>query len=65
LGLDYRNYVHEDSAAYRPVEPVQLVGNPEKARKQLGWAPDVGFRELVSKMVDADLLMLGGQIKVN
>lgn len=65
LGLDYRDYVHEDSAAYRPVEPVQLVGNPEKARKQLGWVPDVEFRDLVSMMVDADLLTLGGQIKVN
>ena len=58
LGLDYRDYVREDSAAYRPVESVQLVGNSTKARKQLGWVPTVGFHELVTMMVDADLQQL-------
>lgn len=61
LGLDYRNYVREDAAAYRPIETVQLVGNSTKARKQLGWAPAVGFREMVRMMVDADLQMLNKQ----
>jgi GDPmannose 4,6-dehydratase len=58
LGLDYRDYVREDAAAYRPAESVQLVGNSERARKQLGWVPEVGFREMVSMMVDADLRKL-------
>lgn len=58
LGLDYRDYVQEDATAYRPVEPVELVGNAEKARKQLGWAPEVKFRELVGQMVDADMELL-------
>jgi GDPmannose 4,6-dehydratase len=58
VGLDYRKYIREDTAAYRPDEPVQLVGNSDKATRQLGWAPRVGFRELVEMMVDADLQIL-------
>jgi len=55
LGLDYRDYVREDAVAYRPTESVQLVGNCDKARKELGWVPEVSFREMVCMMVDADL----------
>lgn len=62
LGLDYRDYVREGSAAYRPVEVVQLIGNAEKARRCLSWMPELGFRELVSMMVDGDLRMLREKI---
>ena len=55
LGLDYRDYVQESASAYRPSEPVELVGNAEKARRQLSWAPETGFREMVGMMVDADI----------
>lgn len=58
LGLDYRNYVREDSASYRPSEPALLVGNIRKARDLLGWEPQLGFRDLVTMMVDADLRTL-------
>jgi GDPmannose 4,6-dehydratase len=58
LGLDYRQHVREDATAYRPVESVQLVGDAGKARKQLGWKPQVGFRDLVGMMVEADLKLL-------
>lgn len=58
LGLDYRDYVREDAASFRPNESVQLVGNPDKARIQLGWMNEVGFRELIYMMVDADLQLL-------
>lgn len=59
LGLDYRNYVRLDAGAYREAESTQLVGNPEKARKQLKWAPEVGFEQMVKMMVDADLSSYG------
>ena len=62
LGLDYRDYVREGSAAYRPVEVVQLIGKAEKARRCLNWVPELGFRELVSMMVDGDLRMLREKI---
>jgi GDPmannose 4,6-dehydratase len=58
VGLDYQQYIREDAAAYRPDEPMQLVGNSEKARMQLGWLPQVGFRKLVEMMVDAELQIL-------
>jgi GDPmannose 4,6-dehydratase len=55
LNLDYRNYVSEDPASYRPIESVQLVGNSKKLRNQLGWIPEVRFQEMINRMVDADL----------
>lgn len=52
---DWERYVTTDEAFVRPVDPVQLVGDPAKARKLLGWVPRTGFEELVGLMVDADL----------
>jgi len=58
LGLDYRNYVEQDSAAYRPAEASLLVGNCLKAKRQLGWEPSVGFRDLVCMMVESEIQSL-------
>lgn len=58
LGLDHRDYVQEDAAAYRPSETTLLVGNISKVRQELGWEPSVGFRKLVCMMVEAELQML-------
>ena len=55
VGLDYRDYVRHDSRFDRPAEVDLLVGDATKARKQLGWEPTVRFRQLVEKMVAADL----------
>ncbi len=55
VGLDYRDFVAQESESFRPPETAQLVGNPTKARELLGWEPRVHFRELVRMMVDADL----------
>jgi len=55
LGLDWREWVHEDPALLRPAEVERLVGDASKARRVLGWAPRVSFRELVETMVRADL----------
>lgn len=40
---------------YRPAEVELLVGNPEKARKKLGWNPRTKFEDLVRIMIEADL----------
>jgi GDPmannose 4,6-dehydratase len=58
LGLDYRDYVREDVLAFRPAETALLVGSAAKAKQNLGWEPEVEFRELVHMMVDADLQTL-------
>jgi GDPmannose 4,6-dehydratase len=47
-----------DPALVRPGDPPLLVGDATKARTVLGWAPTVGFDELVGRMVDADLASL-------
>jgi GDPmannose 4,6-dehydratase len=53
--LDYKKYVKTDERFYRPAEVDLLIGNPEKAKKKLGWAPRTDFKGLIHKMVDADL----------
>ena len=55
LGLDYRDFVEIDPRYFRPAEVDLLLGDATKARTVLGWAPRVGFRELVEMMVDSDL----------
>src|SRR5437667_6434215 len=55
VGLDWREWVHEDPALLRPAEVERLVGDASKARRVLGWAPRVSFRELVETMVRAAL----------
>src|SRR3954451_930913 len=54
LDLDPEPYIVVDPELVRPPDPVPLVGNPEKARRQLGWEPRMSFDELVKLMVDAD-----------
>jgi GDPmannose 4,6-dehydratase len=59
VGLDYRKFVVSDPRYYRPAEVDMLLADPSKARRELGWAPKVGFADLVTMMVDADLERLG------
>jgi GDPmannose 4,6-dehydratase len=47
--------VSVDPAYYRPTEVETLLGDASKARKKLGWIPQVGFGELVREMVTHDL----------
>ncbi len=53
--LDWQKHVVIDPAFIRPAEIDILVGDPSKARKELGWQPKVTFRGLIDRMVDADL----------
>ena len=55
LDLDYKKYVVTDPRFVRPAEVDLLLGDPTKAREQLGWEPEVSFEELVRMMVDADI----------
>ena len=50
-----RCLVAVDPRYFRPTEVETLLGNPAKAKRQLGWAPKVGFEELVAEMVREDL----------
>src|SRR6516225_5643506 len=53
--LDWRRHVVIDPQFYRPAEVDVLLACPTKARRQLGWQPEVSFEQLVALMVDADL----------
>jgi GDPmannose 4,6-dehydratase len=55
VDLDWREFVVQDPKFMRPAEVDLLIGDPSKAREQLGWTPKVGFQELIRMMVDADL----------
>jgi GDPmannose 4,6-dehydratase len=55
VGLDWRTHVREDPSLLRPAEVEHLIGDASKARRVLGWAPRMSFRELVETMVRADL----------
>lgn len=54
-GLDWRDFVETDPRYLRPTEVDFLLGDSSKARRKLNWAPRVGFRELVRRMVEYDL----------
>jgi len=56
--LDWRQYVEIDPRYFRPTEVDALQGDASKARRVLGWQPQVSFGELVRLMVDADLQAL-------
>ena len=55
LDLDWEKYVEYDKRYERPAEVDLLIGDPAKAKKQLGWEPKVRFKELVKIMTEADL----------
>ncbi len=57
-GLDWRDHVVTDAAFIRPAEVDQLCADPSRARDELGWAATMGFEELVTMMVEADLKLL-------
>jgi GDPmannose 4,6-dehydratase len=55
VDLDWRKYVVQDPTLIRPAEVDHLVGDPSKARRVLGWKPEVTFADLIRIMVEADL----------
>ncbi len=58
VGLDAERYVRVDQKLVRAPEQTPSVGDPSKARTQLGWEPRVSFEQLVARMVEADLSAL-------
>ena len=60
VDLDAERYVRVDPTLVRPAERTPNVGDPSKAREHLGWEPELGFHELVERMVRSDLRSLEG-----
>jgi GDPmannose 4,6-dehydratase len=62
-GLDWRRYVVIDPRFYRPAEVDLLLGDASKARRKLGWQPQMSFEQMVCAMVDADVAALRPSVK--
>jgi GDPmannose 4,6-dehydratase len=58
VDLDVDRYLRVDPSLVRRPERTPSVGDPAKARTQLGWQPQLGFEQLVERMVQADLRSL-------
>lgn len=56
VGLDnWEEYVKTDQSLIRPAEVDHLIGDSSKAKSVLGWKPKTNFKQLIEKMVAADL----------
>lgn len=55
VGLSYEDHIVVDPKFLRPSEVDVLLGNPEKARKKLGWQAKTTLSDLAREMVDADI----------
>lgn len=61
-GLDWQEYLVIDERLYRASEVYELKGDSTKAKRKLGWQPDVNFRDLTRMMVDEDIKRVGRNI---
>jgi len=52
---NWRDYVRHDAKFLRPAEVDLLIGDASKARKVLGWEPEIDFPTLIAMMVENDL----------
>ncbi|RZD48828.1 MAG: GDP-mannose 4,6-dehydratase [Thaumarchaeota archaeon] len=52
---DWHDFVEIDETFLRPTDIDDLVGDPSKAKKELGWKPKVNFKQLVKMMVEHDI----------
>ncbi len=53
--LNWREHVVSDPGLLRPLEVPHLLGDASRARRVLGWEPEVQFPQLVKMMVEADV----------
>ena len=64
VGLEWQAYVNQDKSLFRPSEIRSGFGNPEKARRELGWKASTMMRDIASRMVLGDLAGLRGECTV-
>jgi len=57
VNLNYEDYVVVDPLFYRPAEVEILLGNPAKAKEILKWKQVTSFKDLISQMVENDLMI--------
>ena len=62
--LDVKRYVEIDERLYRPHEVPLLLGDPTKAKNELGWDTEIKFKELAKVMYDSDYMNECKKLKV-
>jgi GDPmannose 4,6-dehydratase len=60
-GVEIDGHVEIDESLKRPAEVDQLIGDPGKAKRILGWEPETSFEQLIRLMVDSDNELLSGR----
>jgi GDPmannose 4,6-dehydratase len=55
LNLDWKDYILTSDKYLRPNEVEYLLGDYSKAKEHLDWTPETSFKELVEKMINADI----------
>jgi GDPmannose 4,6-dehydratase len=60
-GVEIDGHVEIDDSLKRPAEVDQLIGDPGKAKRILGWEPETSVEQLIRLMVDADNELLSGR----
>jgi GDPmannose 4,6-dehydratase len=56
--LPWEKYVKINQAFVRPAEVDLLIGDASKAKKELGWEPEVFFKKMIEMMVESDIKRL-------
>ena len=64
VGLNWQDHVVLDDRFTRPAEVDLLVGDPAKAKRVLGWEPEVSFKALVARMMESDLALVAARSRV-
>ncbi len=64
VGLNWQDHVVQDERFMRPAEVDLLIGDPAKAKADLGWQPKTPFRALVEMMVEGDMEFVARQQRV-
>ncbi len=64
VGLKWQDHVVLDDRFTRPAEVDLLVGDPAKAKRVLGWEPEVSFKALVARMMESDLALVAARSRV-
>jgi GDPmannose 4,6-dehydratase len=64
VGMDWEEWVEVDPRLIRPLEVGRLVGDSSRAKRNLGWKPEVSFDELVRMMVHFQIEMVSRQMNL-
>jgi GDPmannose 4,6-dehydratase len=61
VGLDYRDYVETQKSDFRPVDSIDLHGDPSLIRARLGWVATRTIGDVMIEMVDHELAAMGAE----